>query len=50
LWVIFVIVLPLLGVLVYLIARDGDMQARQRDLVSWEGPRPAAPYPYMTAP
>jgi Phospholipase_D-nuclease N-terminal len=49
LWVTFVIVLPLLGVLVYLIARGGDMQARRRDLVSFEGPRPAGPYRYVTA-
>ncbi len=43
LWVIFVVVLPWLGVLIYLIARGGDMQARRRDLVSMEGPRPARP-------
>jgi hypothetical protein len=29
LWVVFVLVLPLLGVLVYLIARGGKMQERQ---------------------
>jgi hypothetical protein len=29
LWVVFVLVLPLLGVLVYLIARGGKMQQRQ---------------------
>ena len=50
LWVIFVVVLPWLGVLIYLIARGGDMQERRRDLVSMEGPRPAGPYPYMSAP
>jgi hypothetical protein len=49
LWVVFVIVLPLLGVFIYLLARGGSMQARRRDEVSMEAPRPAGPHPYMTA-
>ena len=38
LWVIFVIVIPLLGVLIYLIARGGGMQERAAERSSTAGP------------
>jgi hypothetical protein len=48
LWIIFVIVLPLLGVLVYLIARGGGLATRRGGGASAAGPPPAGSYPYAT--
>jgi len=36
LWVIFIIVLPFLGVLIYLIARGGGMHARSLNQAQWQ--------------
>jgi hypothetical protein len=48
LWVIFVIVLPLVGVLIYLGTRGGRMHGRRGGQGSIEGPTPASSYPYAT--
>jgi hypothetical protein len=48
LWVIFVIVLPLVGVLIYLGVRGGRLHGRGGGGTSYEGPAPAATYPYGT--
>ena len=46
LWVIFVIVFPLVGVLIYLGVRGGRMHGRRGGGGSIEGPSPADNYPY----
>lgn len=48
LWIIFVIVLPFLGVLIYLIARGGRMSGRGSGGASTGAPMPAGGYPYGT--
>src|SRR5215831_15359286 len=48
LWVIFVIVFPFVGVLIYLGVRGGRMHGRRGGAGSIEGPAPAGSYPYGT--
>jgi hypothetical protein len=48
LWVIFVIVVPLVGVLIYLGTRGGRMHGRSSGGASTGAPMPAGSYPYAT--